>query len=248
MSATPDGFKPPPLLLQSRRHCQAGKGCEVSLCFLSGISETVSCELVIRLDGTSSPSQAPLSMPPVRTMDDSQQMASAGHSATPGLSQSTPQGIPFMSPPRRKERKNPSVTPRRFRRFFGSLFADAMAEDGGENTRSVLNDLPGSSLNRQSSSTPTKRKVFGQELLASSPTLPVSEPHRKRSRLAPAEHLFSDENVSALQHRVVGSSSSVPVRRPITLCLSSYFLVFVSFICSSFFLPIISFQLLTRAG
>src|SRR5690606_18900157 len=66
----------------------------------------------------------------------------------------------FMSPPRRKEKRNPSVTPRRFARFFGPALNHAPShyEYAAPGVRFALNDVGNSVGNSQHPS--IKRKLF----------------------------------------------------------------------------------------
>lgn len=110
----------------------------------------------------------------------------------------------LRSPPRRKERRNPSVTPRRFARFFGTPLGQGSSHHGLEggssgSSRVALGDVDGSAINSQS--TRVKRKLFDNELSASNPSLPPPEPLTKRTRTEPNTQLFSDENIPALSHR-----------------------------------------------
>lgn len=108
------------------------------------------------------------------------------------------------SPPRRKERRNPSVTPRRFARFFGTPLGQGSSQhgfDGGYSgsSRVALGDADGSIINSQP--TRVKRKLFDNGPSTSTPSLPPPEPLTKRARSETNAHPFSDENIPALGHR-----------------------------------------------
>lgn len=111
----------------------------------------------------------------------------------------------FLSPPRRKERRNPSVTPRRFARFFRTPLGEGSSQHGFEHgypggSRLALGDVNGSTMNSQP--THVKRKLFDSEDSTSAPLLPPPEPLTKRTRTEPNAHPFSDENIPALGHRL----------------------------------------------
>lgn len=111
----------------------------------------------------------------------------------------------FLSPPRRKERRNPSVTPRRFARFFRTPLGEGSSQYGFEGGyagggRVALSDVGGSTTNSQP--TRVKRKLFDNEDSTSAPLLPPPEPLTKRTRTEPDTHPFSDENIPALSHRL----------------------------------------------
>src|SRR5690554_1662733 len=91
----------------------------------------------------------------------------------------------FLSPPRRRERRNPSVTPRRFARFFGTPAGQSSSQlgfEGGysQGSRLVLGDVDGSAMNSQAG--PVKRKLFGNDDSASTLSLPPPGPLTKRTR------------------------------------------------------------------
>lgn len=111
----------------------------------------------------------------------------------------------FLSPPRRKERRNPSVTPRRFARFFRTPLGEGSSQHGFEGgysggSRVALGDVNSSTMNSQP--THVKRKLFDSEDSTSAPLLPPPEPLTKRTRTEPNAHPFSDENIPVLGHRL----------------------------------------------
>lgn len=134
-------------------------------------------------------------------------------SPTMETSPETPVRNAFLSPPRRKERRNPSVTPRRFARFFGgpSGSGQGSSQHGSEGghlgpghlrgSRLALSDVDGSTMNSQH--THVKRKLFDNEDSASTPSPPAPEPLSKRTRTELYPPLpFSDENLPFLSHRL----------------------------------------------
>ncbi|PKS10776.1 hypothetical protein jhhlp_002533 [Lomentospora prolificans] len=115
---------------------------------------------------------------------------------------STPNRNTFLSPPRRRERRNPSVTPRRFARFFGPMLSGSSSLPD-RHARSALNEVGGSVANQQGSR--VKRKLFDSESSSLSPSLPMPmpEPLMKRVRIQnSSSHPFSDENIPAFSHRL----------------------------------------------
>ncbi|CAI4210437.1 unnamed protein product [Parascedosporium putredinis] len=124
-------------------------------------------------------------------------------SFAPGATPTTPGRNAFLSPPRtRRERRNPSVTPRRFARFFGPMLPGTSSAAG--RGRSALNEVGGFVANRQ---TPrVKRKLFDSDSLSLPPVLSDPEPLTKRSRVqaSSSQHPFSDENIPTFSHRLAG--------------------------------------------
>ena len=134
-------------------------------------------------------------------------MASDAPRPRSSMSSATPEAPArnsLLSPPRRKERRNPSVTPRRFARFFGTPLAQGPSQNGpaggySGGSRLALSDVNDSTVNSQP--TGVKRKLFDSGPSASTPSLPPPEPLTKRTRTEPSVHPFSDENIPALGHR-----------------------------------------------
>ena len=134
-------------------------------------------------------------------------MASNATPSRPSANSATPEApvrnALFSSPPRR-ERRNPSVTPRRFARFFNTPLGEGPSQHGLEGghssgSRMALSDVHGSTINSQPGR--VKRKLFDNELTGSTLSLPPPEPLTKRTRTEPSAHPFSDENIPALSHR-----------------------------------------------